>query len=62
MRYGILGVNLAARRAASGVSGPMKFPGIIVSGGQTGADRAALDFAIAHSVNHAGMVPERKTG
>ena len=29
----------------------------IVSGGQTGADRAALDFAIRHGVAHAGWCP-----
>lgn len=29
----------------------------IISGGQTGADRAALDFAIAHSLNHGGWCP-----
>lgn len=29
----------------------------IVSGGQTGADRAALDFAIAHNLPHDGWVP-----
>ena len=29
----------------------------IVSGGQTGADRAALDFAIAHSIPHGGWCP-----
>ena len=32
-------------------------PKIIVSGGQTGADRAALDFAIAHGITHAGYCP-----
>jgi len=26
----------------------------IVSGGQTGADRAALDFAIEHGIPHGG--------
>jgi hypothetical protein len=30
----------------------------IVSGGQTGADRAALDFAIAHGIPHGGWCPE----
>ncbi len=30
----------------------------IVSGGQTGADRAALDFAIAHGVPHGGWCPQ----
>lgn len=30
---------------------------IIVSGGQTGADRAALDFAIARGIEHAGWCP-----
>ena len=29
----------------------------IVSGGQTGADRAALDFAIEHDIRHAGWCP-----
>ena len=32
----------------------------IVSGGQTGADRAALDQAIANSVSHAGWCPKRR--
>ena len=30
---------------------------MIVSGGQTGADRAALDFAIAHGLAHGGWCP-----
>lgn len=29
----------------------------IISGGQTGADRAALDFAIRHKIPHGGWVP-----
>jgi len=29
----------------------------IISGGQTGADRAALDFAIAHGLSHGGWCP-----
>jgi hypothetical protein len=29
----------------------------IVSGGQTGADRAALDFAIEHAIAHGGWAP-----
>src|SRR5262249_28494543 len=29
----------------------------IVSGGQTGADRAALDWAIAHGLDHGGWCP-----
>jgi hypothetical protein len=29
----------------------------IVSGGQTGADRAALDFAIRHGIPHGGWCP-----
>ena len=34
----------------------------ILSGGQTGADRAALDFAIKHHIPHGGWVPKgRKT-
>jgi len=34
-----------------------RFPQKIVSGGQTGADRAALDFAIAHGIPHGGLYP-----
>jgi len=30
----------------------------IISGGQTGADRAALDIAIEFSVPHGGWVPK----
>ena len=30
----------------------------IVSGGQTGADRAALDFAIDHGIEHGGWCPQ----
>src|ERR1039458_1695846 len=33
------------------------FPQKIVSGGQTGADRAALNFAIAHRIPHGGWCP-----
>ncbi len=29
----------------------------ILSGGQTGADRAALDFALAHGIPHSGWCP-----
>ena len=29
----------------------------IISGGQTGVDRAALDFAIAHGIPHGGWCP-----
>lgn len=30
----------------------------LVSGGQTGADRAALDFALAHGLPHGGWCPQ----
>ena len=30
----------------------------IISGGQTGADRAALDWAIEHSISHGGWCPK----
>ena len=34
----------------------------IISGGQTGADRAALDFAIKHGIPYGGWIPKgRKT-
>ena len=34
----------------------------IISGGQTGADQAALDFAIEHGIPHGGWIPKgRKT-
>ncbi|MDB6124081.1 MAG: hypothetical protein JWQ71_3074 [Pedosphaera sp.] len=29
----------------------------IISGGQTGADRAALDFALKHDISHGGWCP-----
>ena len=35
-------------------------PGVsekIISGGQTGADRAALDFALDHGIPHGGWCP-----
>lgn len=36
----------------------MESPGLkIISGGQTGADRAALDFAIGHGFDHGGWCP-----
>ncbi len=31
---------------------------VITSGGQTGADRAALDWAIEHGISHAGWCPQ----
>ena len=31
----------------------------IISGGQTGADRAALDFAIEFDIPHGGWIPNR---
>ena len=30
----------------------------IISGGQTGADQAALDFAIKHNIPHGGWIPK----
>ena len=33
----------------------------IVSGGQTGADRAALDFAIKHGIPHGGWCPQGRS-
>jgi Circularly permutated YpsA SLOG family len=36
---------------------PSRRPGRIVSGGQTGVDRAALDFAIAHDIPYGGWCP-----
>jgi hypothetical protein len=35
----------------------MTRPGKIISGGQSGADRAALDFAIAKKIPHGGWCP-----
>src|SRR5215207_7650617 len=32
----------------------------IISGGQTGADRAALDVAIAHGLSHGGWCPRQR--
>ena len=36
----------------------MKSKFVIISGGQTGADRAALDFAITHNIRHGGWCPK----
>ena len=36
----------------------MAAPTRIVSGGQTGADRAALDWAIARRIPHGGWCPQ----
>lgn len=36
----------------------MSFPSRIISGGQTGADRAGLDFAIAQAIAHGGWCPK----
>ena len=32
--------------------------GRIISGGQTGADQGALDFAIKHGIRHGGWIPK----
>lgn len=32
----------------------------IISGGQTGADRAALDFALEHAIEISGFVPQNR--
>jgi hypothetical protein len=39
---------------------PRRFCQHIVSGGQTGADRAALDFAITHGYTHGGWAPRSR--
>ncbi len=36
----------------------ISYPITIISGGQTGADRAALDFAIENGLAHAGWCPK----
>lgn len=36
---------------------PFKIADTLISGGQTGVDRAALDFAIAHGIPHGGWCP-----
>jgi hypothetical protein len=46
-------VNAASSHRIPGISTIVK----IISGGQTGADRAALDFAIAHGIPHGGWCP-----
>jgi len=40
------------------LAGKSKAINKIISGGQTGADRAALDFAIAHNIPHGGWCPK----
>lgn len=41
----------------SAIPEPVRFCQCIVSGGQTGADRGALDFAIEHGYPHGGWAP-----
>jgi hypothetical protein len=36
---------------------PISIP-VIISGGQTGVDRAALDWAIGHRISHGGWCPK----
>jgi hypothetical protein len=38
---------------------PLQF--VIISGGQSGADRAALDWAITHSIPHGGWCPQGRS-
>jgi hypothetical protein len=45
------------RRRLRPPAGVHWFAGAVISGGQTGADRAALDFAIKHKIPHAGFCP-----
>jgi len=45
------------RKEAKTQEGAKRFAFKIVSGGQTGADRAALDWAIRHAVPHGGWCP-----
>jgi hypothetical protein len=43
---------------SSAIPEPVRFCRHIVSGGQTGADRGALDFAIEHGFTHGGWAPQ----
>lgn len=38
----------------------MNYPRKIIAGGQTGAYRGALDFVIAHDIEHGGRCPCRR--
>lgn len=53
---------MKTHRALSGRAGKRQVTGVrverIVSGGQTGVDRAALDFAIEHGIPHGGWCPQ----
>lgn len=51
------GAQLSLPPAPGAASDRPRFCRRIVSGGQTGADRAALDFAIAHGYPHGGWAP-----
>src|SRR5260370_37623823 len=55
-RYPVLADVRSARRGGD----PMNSIPKIVSGGQTGADRAALDWALAHGVGCGGWCPKRR--
>lgn len=47
-----------ASSVAASAGAVLEFPEKLVSGGQTGADRAALDFALAHGIATGGWVPK----
>ena len=52
----------AARHRPAASDAPALPLAAVRSGGQTGADRAALDWALAHGVPHGGWVPRGRVG
>jgi hypothetical protein len=48
----------ACRNRTTSFNPPVSLIEKFVSGGQTGADRAALDFAIEHGIPHGGWCPK----
>src|SRR5436190_21358059 len=59
------GVGRALEPAGKDAGAPRRpvnsmMPSKIISGGQTGADRAALNFAIAHGIPHGGWCPKNR--
>jgi hypothetical protein len=54
----MLGIVLACRRMRQAFAEPVEPPNKILSGAQTGADRAALDWAIFHDIPHGGWCPK----
>jgi len=60
LRDGVITLPAQARRLRSGRQVPDWLPAQILSGGQTGVSRAALDWAITERIPHCGWCPKER--